>query len=228
MTLAHGKPTETSTAAAMDRMYRWQLSFYDLTRKPYLLGRDRVIEALAPPLGGAVLEIGCGTGRNLITAARKWPHAYFYGYDVSGLMVDHARKSVRRAGLAWRIVLAQGDACAFTPRRAFSVQSFDRVYFSYVLSMIPQWRDALDAAAALLEPGGSLHIADFGDQHALGRPARAALNKWLAAFHVAPRLDLAHELEAVARRRDLRVQVEQIYGGYAVVAALRRPPAPLF
>ena len=50
----------------MDRIYRHQRHIYDLTRKYYLLGRDELITALAPPGNGSVLEIGCGTGRNLL------------------------------------------------------------------------------------------------------------------------------------------------------------------
>ena len=49
-------------ATRMDRMYRPQRYIYDLTRKPYLLGRDRLIAGLAAPDGGTILEIGCGTG----------------------------------------------------------------------------------------------------------------------------------------------------------------------
>ena len=62
-------------AALMDGVYRGQRHIYDLTRKYYLLGRDRMIDELQPPVGGHVLEIGCGTGRNLIAAARCWPGA---------------------------------------------------------------------------------------------------------------------------------------------------------
>jgi S-adenosylmethionine-diacylgycerolhomoserine-N-methlytransferase len=36
----------TSHATAMDRMYRHARHIYDLTRKPYLLGRDRLIAEL--------------------------------------------------------------------------------------------------------------------------------------------------------------------------------------
>jgi len=50
----------------MDRMYRHQRHIYDASRKFYLLGRDALITGLAPPKGGTILEIGCGTGRNLI------------------------------------------------------------------------------------------------------------------------------------------------------------------
>ena len=63
--------------ARMDAIYRGQRHIYDITRKYYLLGRDRVIDDLAPPPGGSVLEVGCGTARNLITAARRWPDARF-------------------------------------------------------------------------------------------------------------------------------------------------------
>ena len=64
-------------AALMDRIYRRQRYVYDLTRKYYLLGRDELIDRLAPPADGRVLEIGCGTARNLIAAARRWPQARF-------------------------------------------------------------------------------------------------------------------------------------------------------
>ena len=58
-----------SEAALMDRIYRRQRHVYDFTRKYYLLGRDELIERLAPPADSRVLEIGCGTARNLIAAA---------------------------------------------------------------------------------------------------------------------------------------------------------------
>ena len=214
---------QNSATHAMDRMYRWQHVFYDLTRKPYLLGRDRLIVDLKPSDGSCVLEIGCGTGRNLIAAAHMWPNAKFFGYDVSGVMVAHARKAVRRAGLEGRVSVALGDACAFDPRAAFCVKSFERIYFSYVLSMIPPWRKALSEAVSLLGPGASLHIADFGDQHGMGALSRATLNKWLSIFHVSPRIDLQAELNALACKHGLLDNCQNIYGGYAVVAALKRP-----
>eukprot|EP01037_Dinobryon_pediforme_P045383 gene45383-57853_t len=128
-------------ATAMDKMYRWQRPIYDLTRKPYLLGRDRLIADLDPPPGGIVLEIGCGTGRNLVRAAGLHPAATFYGFDVSSVMLTEARDSVARAGLSSRIHLAQGDATTFDPQAAFGMGTFDRVFISYTLSMIPPWRE---------------------------------------------------------------------------------------
>ena len=59
-------------AGLMDRMYRFQRHIYDATRKFYLLGRDGLVDRLQPPMDGSVLEIGCGTGRNLIRIARAF------------------------------------------------------------------------------------------------------------------------------------------------------------
>ena len=58
-------------AGRMDAIYRGQRHIYDLTRKYYLLGGDGLIHDLAPPAGGSILEVGCGTARNLIAAARE-------------------------------------------------------------------------------------------------------------------------------------------------------------
>ncbi len=71
----------------MNRMYRRQRHIYDGTRRYYLLGRDQLISGLKPALGASVLEIGCGTGRNLVSAARLYPDARFFGIDVSTEML---------------------------------------------------------------------------------------------------------------------------------------------
>ena len=47
-------------------MYRRQRHVYDLSRKFYLLGRDDAISRLRPAPSDKVLEIACGTGRNLV------------------------------------------------------------------------------------------------------------------------------------------------------------------
>ena len=63
--MADAHETAGNQAEAMDAMYRYQRHIYDLTRKYYLFGRDRMIDRLAVPEGGTVLEVACGTGRNL-------------------------------------------------------------------------------------------------------------------------------------------------------------------
>src|SRR6202043_1677430 len=111
----------------MNRMYRWQRHIYDATRRYYLLGRDGMIANLRPAAGANVLEIGCGTGRNLVRAARRYPQARFFGVDVSTEMLASAMAAIARAGLAGRIVLAQADATSANPQILFAVPAFDEV-----------------------------------------------------------------------------------------------------
>ena len=181
-------------ARHMDGIYAGQRHIYDLTRKYYLLGRDRLIERLAVPPGGNVLELGCGTARNLIAVARRYPDSHCFGVDVSHAMLATAATSVARAGLTARIALAQGDATAFAAPD-LGHAGFDRVMLSYTLSMIPDWRAVIERSAEALNPGGALHIIDFGQQARLPGPFRVGLHAWLARFDVTPRVDL---LDAVA------------------------------
>ncbi len=211
----------------MDGIYRTQRHIYDATRKLFLLGRDRLIARLDVPPGGRVLEIGCGTGRNLIVAARRYRDARLYGFDISPVMLETARRSVARAGLQHQITLTQGDAAAFSPEALFGVAAFERVFVSYALSMIPPWRQVLPAATDALRPGGELHIVDFGQQSGLPRWFKAALTAWLARFTVVPRAELQAELLALARSTGAVVTFERLYGDFAQYALLRKPGLPL-
>ncbi|BAT59755.1 demethylrebeccamycin-D-glucose O-methyltransferase [Variibacter gotjawalensis] len=203
----------------MDRMYAGQRHIYDLTRKFYLLGRDRLIDRLAPPHDGHVIEIGCGTGRNLIRAARQHPQAHFVGLDVSTEMLRSAQKAITRAGVGSRVRVAYADATMLNPTRQH--QTFDRAFLSYSLSMIPEWRRVLEATASLLGPHGELHVVDFGDQRDLPAWSKPALRGWLKLFDVTPRDDLGAEMELLAFRFRGTAQVEAIYGGYAQYGVLK-------
>lgn len=208
-------------AAHMDGIYRYQRYIYDLTRKYYLLGRDRMIADLKPPLGGTVLEIGCGTGRNLILAAKRYPDARFYGFDISEMMLATARANIAKAGLSERITVAQGDASAFDTTAMFQLPTFDRVFISYALSMIPPWKAALPLAIRATRPGGRLHIVDFGQQEGMPGWFKRALFAWLAKFTVSPRAELEPELRAAAAGLGT-VTFERLYRGYADLASVTR------
>lgn len=223
MTVRDGAEAGASGGAElMDGIYRWQRHVYDATRKYYLLGRDRLIDELAPPPGGTVLELGCGTARNLVLAARRHPQARFFGIDISEQMLESARGSIRRAGLEGRVHVAQGDATAFDTEALFGVARFDRVFFSYSLSMIPPWREAMAAGFATLAPGGQLSVVDFGQQERLPGLFRRLLHAWLAKFHVTPRADLSGAVEALAGQHKARFEAGSLYRGYSVWAEVTR------
>jgi S-adenosylmethionine-diacylgycerolhomoserine-N-methlytransferase len=202
-------------AQSMDRMYGVQRHIYDATRAYYLLGRDRLLRELDVPLGGRVLEVGCGTGRNLIMAAQLYPDAQFYGFDISKVMLDTAQKAVTKRGLSPRLHLALGDATNFNAEAVFGSAKFERVYISYALSMIPDWHASIVQGLKALTPGGSLHIVDFGDCADLPPGFRRGLYGWLEQFHVTPRLELEEFLEA---QPNIMLRMRRPFRGYAQLA----------
>lgn len=204
-------------AALMDKVYRGQRHIYDATRKYYLFGRDRLIEELACRPGHAMLELGCGTGRNLQLIARRWPGVSCHGLDISSEMLKSARK---RLGTSGRLAL--GDATRFDALALFEREGFDRAVLSYALSMIPAWEAALEHAASALAPGGSLHVVDFGDLEGLPSPFRAILRRWLARFHVTPRTELETVGARIAREQGLGFEVVRGPLGYYQMVRLSR------
>ena len=206
---------------AMDAQYALQRHVYDLTRKYYLLGRDKLIRELAVPAGGSVLEVGVGTGRNLALVGRRYPDARLFGLDISREMLKSARRTLSRCGVGERAQLGLADATAFDPLALFGQRSFDRVFISYSLSMIPDWQCALAQALAVVAPGGSLHIVDFGQQERLPRWFKAALLAWLARFHVMPRAELFEAAFFAAASRNARPELKALFRGYAWEAVIR-------
>jgi S-adenosylmethionine-diacylgycerolhomoserine-N-methlytransferase len=204
-------------ARLMDSVYRRQRYVYDFTRKYYLFGRDRLIDEMAPKPGSRIVEIGCGTARNLIRMARRYPDAQLFGLDASEAMLETAAGAIAKAGFGPRIRLAHGYAEALMPQIFGPAEPFDEAVFSYSLSMIPDWKQALGAAGGALAPGGRVHIVDFGDLAGLPGPARALLLGWLSLFHVAPRTELLHGLQqspgAVAALRTLAGRYAFLYQG---------------
>jgi S-adenosylmethionine-diacylgycerolhomoserine-N-methlytransferase len=206
----------------MNRIYRHQRYVYNVTRKYYLLGRDRLIADIGARDGARVLEIGCGTGRNLIMTARRYPGALCFGIDLSTEMLDTATRAIARAGFASRVRVAQADATKFDPEALFGVGEFDRIFISYSLSMIPPWQSVIDRAMAHLAPGGELRIVDFGGQERLPVIFRRLLWRWLKAFHVTPRDDLEAVLKARAAAAGATMTFARPYRGYAQYAVLSR------
>jgi S-adenosylmethionine-diacylgycerolhomoserine-N-methlytransferase len=209
--------------ALMDRVYARQRYIYDLTRKYYLLGRDRLIRDLKPKPGARVVEIGCGTARNLIVLARRYPEARLFGLDASREMLKTAERAIAKAGLEGRITLAHGYAEELTPELFGENAPFDDAVFSYSLSMIPDWRGALRRATDALAPDGRLHVVDFGDLNGLGALARRALLKWLGLFHVAPRAELLGQLERGTDRNSLYI----LPGRYAFILTAGKTKLPV-
>jgi S-adenosylmethionine-diacylgycerolhomoserine-N-methlytransferase len=214
---------DKSASIKMDEIYRYQRYFYNLTRKYYLLGRDTLIKNLNTAQGGTILEIGCGTGRNLINTAKTYPNANIFGFDISNAMLETARNAISSSSYADKIKLAQANATQFESQSLFGLNGFDRVFISYTLSMIPVWQQVLPRAIAALAPGGELHIVDFGMQEGLPAWFKRMLFAWLARFSVQPSPDLKSALENITQKHGYELSFQSLYRGYAAYAVIKRP-----
>lgn len=144
-------------------------------------------------------------------------------YDATRKYYLLGRDALHRAGLEDRARVTPGDATAFDTEAAFGTADFDRVFISYSLSMIPDWRLALQQAASVLAPGGQLHVVDFGQQERLPRWFRSTLHVWLAKFHVTPRGDLEGAMREIAGRIGGTLEFASPYRDYARLGVIRAP-----
>lgn len=200
---------------AMDQMYRRQRYIYDLTRKYYLFGRDRLIAELPVGKTDHICEVGCGTARNLILLARRHRQATLYGVDASAEMLKTASSSVQAAGLSGQIKLATALSTNFTAEMMGHAKPFDRLIYSYSLSMMDDWRQALEHGFTQLKPGGTIHVVDFGDQEGLPRWFKKMLGTWLDQFHVRFRPEVHAWFEEQERKGSGRSSYRPVMRGYA-------------
>jgi S-adenosylmethionine-diacylgycerolhomoserine-N-methlytransferase len=162
--------------SAIAQYYRIHARIYDLTRWTFLRGREELIR-----LAGAnchpksILEVGCGTGKNLLHLGRLFPEAQLYGLDLSPHML--ARACQKLWNLRHRVTLVQA---AYD--QPVAPGRFELAVFSYALSMFnPGWDAALLTASHDLSPGGSIAVVDFHDSPSQG------FKRWMGVNHV--RLD---------------------------------------
>src|SRR5262249_15989833 len=91
-------------------MYR-----HSLLRK-WLPAMPQVVECLNG--GGEALDVGCGSGRAVITIAGAFPNARVYGYDGHPGSVERARANAQAAGVAGRVAFEVVD-CTRLPTERF-------------------------------------------------------------------------------------------------------------
>lgn len=206
------------TFERMDKMYRRQRYFYDLTRKYYLFGRDRLLAEINPKAGENILEIGCGTGRNLLILARKNPQVNFFGLDASAEMLKTARAGIEKKNIK-NINLQTALADDFSFDKTFGLEKpFDVCFFSFSISMIPPWKAAIQNALNNLKPDGSFYIVDFYDQKALPAWFRNILKGWLRQFHVRFWSDLLPYLTDLEKQGAGKFSIESIYKSYSFIS----------
>jgi len=163
----------------LNQSYRFTKHVYDLSRKYYLFGRDKVIDELATERWNTLVEIGPGTGRNIKKLMQRRPNARYGGVEPCDEMLDHARTRLPT------VQMVQGFA-ETTDYRDMLGEPIDRILFSYCLSMVTDVGEALDRAYDALAPGGEVVVVDFADLSGLPALGSLGLRTWLKWFHVTP------------------------------------------
>jgi S-adenosylmethionine-diacylgycerolhomoserine-N-methlytransferase len=152
--LVRGMPGDAAHSQQLQAFYGPQAAHYDEFRDRLLPGRAELISRLPLCDGARVVELGGGTGRNLDFFGERLDAVESIEIvDLCTALLDVART---RASGRMNVRVIEADATTYRPHHAV-----DCVYFSYSLTMIPNWRSALDNAWSMLKPGGSIGIVDF-------------------------------------------------------------------
>ena len=130
------------------------------------------VDALDPPPGGAVLEVGFGPGHALEMLARSRPLGLVAGVDHSELMVATARRRLNGGRGDAALDLRVGEAGDLP----FPDERFDAVF---AVNSYHHWPDrpaALAEMTGVLKPGGDLllSIRDFRAEGRFEPPGKGA------------------------------------------------------
>ena len=145
---------------AIERTYQVWAKLYEWLVPAYLLGnegrlRRETIRALELHPGQAVLDVGCGTGRNFPFILEKiGPTGRLVGVDYTPAMLDQAGRRVDRQGWG-NVQLVQADASKLDLE-----EKFDAALSTLAMSVIPDYESALERMRTHLLPGGRMAIAD--------------------------------------------------------------------
>jgi ubiquinone/menaquinone biosynthesis C-methylase UbiE len=142
----------------VERRYNRLARFFVFFEWLFLLPRgirSKAVSRMEVEPGGRVLEVGCGTGRNLSPLRQAVGAAgQVYGVDLSEGMLAEARELCAQAG--WpNVTLIRADAADYV-----LPEPVDAVIFSLSYAVIPHHEDALRHAWNQLRPGGYLVIMD--------------------------------------------------------------------
>ena len=205
--LARGASRDGSHAERLQRFYAPQAGAYDSFRDGLLHGRRELIDRLPARAGDHVIELGAGTGRTLeFFGSRLAELGMVEAIDLCPALLDVAR---RRLSSLPNVTVVEADVTRYRP-----AAPADAVYFSYALTMIPDWQAAVDNAIAMLRPGGVVGAVDFylptlgAGEGRLSRRSRA--NRFWRAWFAHDGVQLSQEhLPHLCGRLATEVRIER-------------------
>ncbi len=209
----------------LNNLYRFQRHFYDVTRRFFLFGRDELLKLMNVQPGENILEVGCGTGRNLLKLSRLAPNAKLFGLDAADEMLKTAAAKFDARDKQKEIILRQGLAEDFSFRETFRQnEPFDKIFISYSLSMFPKWREALRNALDNVKAGGDLYIVDFEDGKGLPAWFNRLRTWWLGIFKVYYRPEFLEFLKELQKEGAGVYTLTAVGTNYAFITHFQKSP----
>ncbi len=197
--------THEQARTSYDRMSRW----YDLFEEPFeRKTRRRALRMLRPSPGQTVLEVGFGTGHDLVALARSVGTAgRVRGLDLSDGMRQVALRRLRAAGLSDRVELCVADAVSMP----YGDATVDSLVMSLTLELFdsPEVPLVLAECRRVLRPGGRIAVTSLA--------RREHPNPWTRAYErihdLLPALVDCRPIPLEAAVRESGLQVDEVVRG---------------
>ena len=201
------------------RRYNKLAPFYTVFEYVFLLPpriRARAVRTIDLNYGDSVLEVGCGSGRNLKHLVNAvGPGGRVYGADISEGMLAQARGLCERNG--WRNVhLLHSDAVVLS-----LPEKVDGTLFSLSYATMIQRREILRHAWDQLKPGGRLVIMD-------ARIPKGKIGEWYRPLAIwtldrtvlgNPDVDILEDLRQLAGE----IEVQELFLGTYFIGRATKP-----
>ena len=149
------------------RHYKKDAEIYDINRRFFLFGRNRLIKTIGEYLKPtSILEIGCGTGVNLVKLNHMYPNSKITGLDLSKDMLKVATIKLDK----FKNVSLINDI--FDQNTYLT--KFDLILCSYTVSTVPNVSVFLSTVYQHLADHGHFACVDFYSS------GNAAFKRWIS------------------------------------------------
>ncbi len=157
-------------SATVESAYRRWAAVYDAICAPIFRPAHKAAAAAANRVGGAVLEVGVGTGLLLPLYDRS---LRVTGLDLSEGMLTKARRRLQESPMPQVVALKSGDIHELGD----PCGSYDAIVMPFVLTLLAAPERALDNCRRMLRPGGEIIIVSHFQSM---DPTLAGLERWIA------------------------------------------------
>ena len=167
------KNTDTQPENRLENYYKLHSRIYDSTRWSFLFGREELLNTLPdlPPQPN-ILEVGCGTGKNIQFLEYLFPDAHIFGIDLSANMLERAEEKLTGSEQVTLIHEEYGD-------KELALPDFDLILLSYSLTMTGDATEHIfQQMYEDLKPNGYVAVVDFNTS-----PFKW-FRKWMGVNHV--------------------------------------------